>query len=135
MKKIIDVELKIRKVDFSKCKTDLLAVGQFCDAKGLDKLNAQLNSKLDGAIERLIKLGDFKSKEGTSAIVYGNEGIGAKRILLVGLGEKKKSKLDTIRKAASIGAKKSVEMKIASILTESVVLPRNAIYVRVIPSV
>ena len=90
MKDIIDVELKTLKVDFSKCKTDLLAVGLFSDTKGLDKLNAQLNGKLDGAIERLIKLGDFKAKDGTSAIVYGNERIGAERILLVGLGEKKK---------------------------------------------
>jgi leucyl aminopeptidase len=115
MKDIIDVELKTRTVDIIKCKTDLLAVGLFSDAKGLDKFNAQLDSRLDGAIERLIKLGDFKSKEGTSAIVYGNEGIGAKRIMLVGLGEKKKSKLDTIRKAASNVAKKSVDMKIETV--------------------
>jgi len=115
MKDIIDVELKTLKVDFSKCKTDLLAVGLFSDTKGLDKLNAQLNGKLDGAIERLIKLGDFKAKDGTSAIVYGNERIGAERILLVGLGEKKKATLDTLRKAASNTAKKSVEMKIETI--------------------
>ena len=115
MKKIIDVELKTRKVDFSKCKTNLLAVGLFSDAKGLDKLNAQLDSQLDGAIERLIKLGDFKPKEGTSAIVYGNKSIGAERVLLVGLGEKKKATLDTLRKAASNTAKKSVEMKIETI--------------------
>ena len=59
MKDIIDVELKTRTVDPTKCRTDLLAVGLLSDAKGLDKLNAQLNSKLDGAIERLIKSGDF----------------------------------------------------------------------------
>jgi len=115
MKEIIDVELKTRTVDPAKCRTDLLAVGLFSDAKGLDKLNAQLNDKLDGAIERLIKLGDFKPKDGTSAIVYGNDRIGAERVLLVGLGEKKKATLDTLRKAASNAAKKSVEMKIETI--------------------
>jgi hypothetical protein len=85
MKQIIDVELKARKVDFSKCKTELLAVGQFSDVKWLDKPSKELNRKLDGAIERLIKLGDFKGKDGTSAIVYGNSQTGAKRFLLVGL--------------------------------------------------
>jgi leucyl aminopeptidase len=90
-------------------------VGLFSDTKGLDKLNTELNAKLDGAIERLIKLGDFKPKDGTSAIVYGNESIGAQRVLLVGLGEKKKATLDTLRKAASNAAKKSVEMKIETI--------------------
>ena len=29
MKEIIDVELKVRKVDFIECKTDVLAVGLF----------------------------------------------------------------------------------------------------------
>jgi len=111
MKEIIDVELKTRNVDFSKCKTDLLAVGQFCNAKGLDKLNTELNQKLGGDIEQVIKLGDFKGKNGTSAVVYGNDGIGAKRVLLVGLGEKKKATLDTVRKAAANAAKKSVEIK------------------------
>ncbi len=50
MKEIIDVELKTRTVDPAKCRKDLLAVGLFSDAKGLDKLNAQLNGMLDGAI-------------------------------------------------------------------------------------
>ena len=111
MKEIIDVELKTRKIDFSKCKTDMLVVGIFSDVKELDKLNGELNGKLHGAIERLIELGDFKAKERTSAIVYGNDEIGAKRILLVGLGEKKKATLDTIRKTAAIAAKRSVEAK------------------------
>ena len=111
MKDIIDVELKTQKVDFSKCKTDILAVGLFSDAKELDKLNKELNSKLNGAIDRLMKLGDFKAKDGTSAVVYGNGQTGAKRILLVGLGEKTKVTLDTVRNAAAHTAKTSVELK------------------------
>lgn len=111
MKDIIKVELKTQTVDFSKCKTDILAVGLFSDSKEPDKLNKELNKKLDGAIGRLMKLGDFKGKEGTNAIVYGNNQVGAKRILLVGLGEKKKAKLDTVRNAAANAAKTSVELK------------------------
>jgi leucyl aminopeptidase len=115
MKEIIDVKLKTRRVDFSKCKTDLLAVGLFSDVKGLDKINGELNRKLDGAIEQVIKLGDFKGKDGTSAVVYGNDSIGAKRVLLVGLGKRKKATLDTVRKAAANAAKKSVEMKVETV--------------------
>ncbi|MHC4655439.1 MAG: leucyl aminopeptidase family protein, partial [Planctomycetota bacterium] len=111
MKDIIDVEIKTRTVDFSKCKTELLAVGHFSDAKGLDKVNSELNRKLDGAIERLIELGDFKGKDGTSAIVYGNANIGAKRVLLLGLGERKKATLDTIRKASANAANRAVSME------------------------
>jgi len=111
MKDIIDVEMKTHKVDFSKYKTDILTVGLFSDAKELDKLNKELNSKLDGAINRLMELGDFKAKDGTSAVVYGNGQTGAKRILLVGLGEKQKATLDTVRNAAAHAAKTSVELK------------------------
>jgi leucyl aminopeptidase len=114
MKDIIDVEIKTRTVDFATCKTDLLAIGHFSDAKGLDKLNSVLNKKLDGAIERLIELGDFKGKDGTNAILYGNANVGAKRILLVGLGERKKTTLDTIRKAAALAANRAVSMKAKS---------------------
>jgi len=111
MKEIIDVELKTRQIDVSKCKTDLVAVGLFSDAGGLDKLCGELNSKLDGAVERLIKLGDFKGKTATSVIVYGNDNIAAKRVMLIGLGEKKKATLDTARKAAANAANKAVTMK------------------------
>lgn len=111
MKEMIDVALKTRKVDFSRCKTDILAVGLFSDVKDVVGLNKELDGKLNGAIGHLIKLGDFKGKEGTSAVVYGNDKIGAKRILLIGLGEKKKATLDTLRKASAHAAKKSVETK------------------------
>ena len=115
MKKIIDVELKTRKVDFDKCETDLLAVGRFSDAKGLDKIGSMLNGRLDGAIQRVIELGDFKGKEGTNAVVYGNGQIGARRVLLVGLGEKKKATLDTIRKAAAGAANKAVATNVRTL--------------------
>jgi leucyl aminopeptidase len=111
MKEIIHVEIKARRVDFSTCKTDILAVGLFSDAKRLDGVNSRLDRKLDGGISRLIKLGDFSGKDGTSAVVYADERVGAERVLLVGLGEKKKATLDTVRKAAAIAAKKSVESK------------------------
>jgi hypothetical protein len=37
MKNIIDVEVKTQKVDFSRCKTEMLGLGVFSDAKKLDK--------------------------------------------------------------------------------------------------
>ncbi|MCJ7778365.1 MAG: leucyl aminopeptidase [Sedimentisphaerales bacterium] len=110
MKEIIKIVVKTRTVDPNKIETDLLAVGHFSDDKGPQGAACQLDGKLNGAIERLLKLGDFKGKEGTSAIVYGTSAIKAKRVLLVGLGEKKKAELDTVRKAAANAAKKAVEM-------------------------
>ena len=111
MKEIIDVKVRVRKTGFSQCKTDVLAVGHFSDSKGLDKVNSELDKKLQGAIARVIELGDFKGKDGDSAIIYGNENIAARRILLVGLGEKKKVTLDSVRRAAALAAEKAVDIK------------------------
>ena len=110
MKEIINVGLKTRTVDFTKADAELLAVGIFADGK-LDKLCAELNGKLDGQIEHLIKLGDFTGKTGGSAIIYTNNKIAAKRLLLIGLGEPKKATLDTARKAAAQAANKAVGIK------------------------
>ncbi len=111
MKKIIEVEVKSKKADPVAVETDLLVVGHFSDSKGLDKLCRELDGRLGGAISRVVEPGDFKGKEGSSAIVYGEGKVGAKRILLVGLGEKKKATVDTVRKAAALAANKAVEMK------------------------
>ena len=115
MKDIITVEMKTRKVDFTKCQTELLAVGVFAEAQRPDQLNRELDGKLDGEISRLIELGDFKAKEGTSAVVYGNGRLAARRLLLVGLGEKKKATIDTLRKAAALTANKAIAMKVENI--------------------
>jgi len=115
MKDIITVEVKTRKVDFIKCQTELLAVGVFAEDQRLDQLSRQLDGKLDGEISRLFELGDFKGKEGTNAVVYGNGRLAAKRLLLVGLGEKKKATLDTLRKAAAHTANKAITMKVENI--------------------
>jgi leucyl aminopeptidase len=111
MKQIIKVDVSVRKVTLDECKTDLLCVGQFAEAKALDKSIKQLDAKLDGALEQVIKLGDFKGEAGSCALVYTGGKIGAKRVLLVGLGNKKKAGLNALRNAAAAAAKKAVAIK------------------------
>jgi leucyl aminopeptidase len=111
MKKIINVELKTRAVGLSECKTQMLAIGHFSDTKKPIPEIIALCKKLGGAIEQVVKLGDFKGKTGTSALIYGNKNIGAARVLIVGLGEQEKATADTIRQAAALAANKAVSMK------------------------
>jgi leucyl aminopeptidase len=115
MKQIINVELSVLKAEVCAHRTEILAAGLFSDVKELDKLGRQLDGCLDGAISRLLEFGDFKGKEVDTAIVYGNDKIGAKRIMLVGLGEKKKADLDTLRKAAATAANRAVELKVENL--------------------
>lgn len=114
MKQIIDVRVKVRKVEFAACKTDILVVGRFSDAPP-DETMQMLDKKLGGGIERLTKLGDFTGKPKTYALVYGEGRIAADRVLLLGLGEQKKATLDTIRRAAAAAASRAVDMKVKRI--------------------
>jgi len=109
-KQIINVSVKARKGNAVEIKSDVLAVGVFSDGKG-GKLCKMIDKKLGGAIEKIKKIGDFKAKANETAIVYGNGKIGAKRVLLVGLGKKKELKVDVIRKAAATAASKAVVLK------------------------
>ena len=115
MKQIISVDIKTRKIDLAQCKTDVLVLGYFSDAKGLDKAGKALDDKLGGAIRRLIKLGDFKGAAKTQALLYGEGKIAAARVMLVGLGEQQKVTLDTIRKAAASATNKAVALKAKSV--------------------
>jgi len=110
MKQIIQVEIKTRRVEFAGCRTDMLVVGRFSD--GTDEVIRTLDEKLGGAIDRLAKLGDFAGKPRTLAVLYGEGKIAAQRVMLVGLGERDKATLDTLRKAAATAANRSVDMMV-----------------------
>ncbi len=111
MKDIIKVTIKTRRVELDECRTDVICIGMFSDAARLAPQAASLDRKLKGAIQQVVKLGDFKGKEGATAVVYGASAIGVKRVMLAGLGEKKKLTLDKLRKAAAIASKEAVGLK------------------------
>jgi len=111
MKEIIKVGVTAKKAQLDQCKADVLCIGMFSDTGKLDKITKQLDDKLRGAIENVIKLGDFKGKELSSVVIYTNGKIAAERLMLVGLGDRKKATLDTLRKAASHASNKAVAVK------------------------
>jgi leucyl aminopeptidase len=111
MKQIIDVRVKTRKAEFAACRTDMLVVGRFSEGEP-EEVIRKLDEKLGGGLARLARLGDFTGKPKTNALVYGEGRVEAQRILLVGLGERKKATLDTWRRAAAAAAGRAVELKI-----------------------
>lgn len=115
MREIIKVKITVQKTDTVSFKTDLLCVGCFADDKKLDSVLRQLDGKLSGAIQQVLKLGDFKGKEKSHSLIYGSGKTGAKRIMLIGLGDRKKLTLDTIRTAASYAANQAVNLKTKNI--------------------
>lgn len=115
MKKIIQVTVKVKQADPFREKTDLLTVGLF-EGTGFSKSFLQLNQKLKGIGSALKRLDDFRGKSGTSVLLYPSESIAAQRVVLVGLGPRKKWSTQALRKAASMAASKAVELKASSLV-------------------
>ncbi|HEG42706.1 MAG TPA: leucyl aminopeptidase [Phycisphaerales bacterium] len=109
-KEIISVNVKVNKVEAIKARVDLLAVAVTTNGTKTG-LCQELDKKLKGKIAALDKLGDFKGKKDTTAVIYTDERIAAKRVLLIGLGDKKDITADTIRKAAAMAAGKAVALR------------------------
>ncbi len=113
-KQIIKIDVKAAKADIAKLKADVAAIGIFSDVKKSSFIDG-LDKKLGGAIGRLKKIGDFKAAPGSSIFIYTHGKIAAERLLLIGLGEKKKATADTFRQAAAKAAFEAVNVKAKSL--------------------
>lgn len=114
-KSLINISVKAQKAGVFTTAGDLLAVGVFEDTPAKSLVKA-LDKKLGCRIEKLKKLGDFEAKPGSHCLLYADGKLDAKRLLLLGLGKRKKITLDALRKAAALAATKAVDLKAKSLL-------------------
>ena len=105
--------VKNSKSTFSKTQTDLFAVGVFEDLK-LSVIGKETDKYLDGQISVAITNGDIKGKSGETSLLYGKK----KRILVVGLGEKKKFDEEAIRVAGGTVLKTAIAKKLKTVAME-----------------
>jgi leucyl aminopeptidase len=82
---------------------EMLAVGLF---KG------QAPERLGAAAAEVVSSGDFTGKEGETVLLYGQEGLGAPRLLLVGLGKRERFDLERLRRVSATAAKRARTLKL-----------------------
>lgn len=82
---------------------EMLAVGLF---KG------QPPEGLGDAAAEVVSSGDFTGREGETALLYGQEGLGAPRLLLVGLGKKEHFDLERLRRVSGTAARRARTLKL-----------------------
>ncbi|QQX83719.1 leucyl aminopeptidase [Cupriavidus necator] len=88
------MEFSTKALDWSKAgqngflatKTDCLVVGLF-EGQNLAGVAKALDVATKGLVGRLVKQGDFEGKRGTQLMLHEVAGVGAARVLLVGLGK------------------------------------------------
>ena len=82
---------------------DLLAAGLF---KG------QTPEGLGAAASEVVSSGDFTGKLGEMSLLYGQEGLGAPRLMLVGLGERERFTPERLRRASATVARRARTLKL-----------------------
>ncbi|HWV03678.1 cytosol aminopeptidase [Burkholderiaceae bacterium 26] len=85
------MEFSTKALDWAKAgalaaKSDCLVIGLF-ESQTLAGAAKALDVATKGLVARLVKLGDFEGKRGTSLLLHEVAGVGAARVLLVGLGK------------------------------------------------
>ncbi len=92
--------ITVRKGNLVDEKADLLVLNLFAGEK-LGGAVAAVNAKLEGLVETIAKEDRFKAALGTTLSIRTNGAIPAKRLLIVGLGDKKRFSEETVRVAAA----------------------------------
>ncbi|MDI6807733.1 MAG: leucyl aminopeptidase [Candidatus Eisenbacteria bacterium] len=95
-----------------------------CDAIGLplfqgwkkpDSNFLEVDKKSNGFVQQILKEEGFKGKEGEVLVIHMRGEVGAKRVLVLGLGSNEKFTKDTVRRAAGTFARKAQALKLKKI--------------------
>ncbi len=114
---LMKISVKNQKLENTIC--DVLIINLFEGVKTLGGGTGAIDLALDGLLKNIMKEEDFKGKTGSTLTVRTNGQIGAKKVIVVGLGDKEKFDLHAIRKASAAAiraAKREKAKTICSIL-------------------
>jgi leucyl aminopeptidase len=95
---------------FSTTNTELFAIGLFEDLK-LSSVGREADKYVKGQITAAIKNSDIKGKKGKTTLFYGNN----KRILVIGLGDKKKFDEQVMRISGATAIRTAIAKKLKSV--------------------
>ncbi|HWP81614.1 MAG TPA: leucyl aminopeptidase [Bacteroidota bacterium] len=96
-------------------RTDLVALFVPEDRDQFSEVMASHNKLFHGALQPVLDAGDFRGQLKETTVVYLDKAAKAKRVLLIGLGERKKISTETYRRAAAAAAKKARQLRAKSI--------------------
>lgn len=111
------MNIDIRLGDITQQPVDLIVVSLFQDAAQPEGATAIVDAALSGAIQDLIRSGDFTGRAGETALLYTRGAFPSPRVLIVGLGDQAGCDAAGLRDAAAIAARKARDLGITSLAT------------------
>jgi leucyl aminopeptidase len=101
------MEIKVVAGAIQALGAEMVVVNLFQGTQQPGGATAAVDQALDGAISAVIAAGDFKGKLGETLLLYSQGAMPARRVLVVGLGERDKFTLDSARQAAAAVAQRA----------------------------
>jgi leucyl aminopeptidase len=95
------MDLHVVQGNITELATDCIVVNLFQGATEPGGATGAVDRALNGAIQRLIKSGDFTGEAGKTSLLYTDGRIAAARVLIVGLGRQEALDLDGVRRVAA----------------------------------
>ncbi len=99
------MRISIEQGDITKVQTDAICLGIFEGVQRPGGAAGAVDRALDGALSEILTDGDFSCKKGEIFWVRTHGKIGAKRVLLVGLGPSEKFSADVVREISAAAAR------------------------------
>ena len=105
------MEIQVRKASPLKAKTGCLVLGMY--EKGLgSSLTKELNQQLGGLLRQAQQSGQFTGKLGEHILFQPTDRLAADRVLIVGLGKKASSSIETLRQASGNAMQQILKIKL-----------------------
>ncbi|MBI5463920.1 MAG: leucyl aminopeptidase [Ignavibacteriales bacterium] len=117
---------KFKKTALHQIPTDVVALFFFSNAAQFKQQAALLTRAYGAHAASVLDTGDFKAKAQDVHVVYAKKGNRTIKVVLVGLGDRKKATLETYRRSASAAAKKARSLKATSLAVWIPALRGNA---------
>ncbi|GIK63429.1 MAG: putative cytosol aminopeptidase [Chloroflexota bacterium] len=105
------MEVKAVVGNLQSIEADAIIVNLFENSE-LSGATRAVDEALGGAIQDLVSAGDFSGKAGQVTVLYPRRVIPAHRVILVGLGDREKFKVETVRRAAASTIQKARDLKV-----------------------
>jgi leucyl aminopeptidase len=102
------MQIRVERADAVEFETPVLAVGIFEGEGTPAGAVARLDERMQGQIGDVLRRGDFKGKEGETALLYpAKGGLAAERLLLLGLGKRESLDVERLRRAAGTAVRQA----------------------------
>ena len=111
------MKIQVKNTPLEAFRTEALLLYHFKGEKTLLPKTERMNRATAGLIRHLLDSGDFKGELYQTSLVYTRQNSSARRILVVGLGERKGFSLDRWRGAAAKGAQVLRDLGVTSFST------------------